>query len=109
MFSPYSPLTATLTAEVEAGFLDTLSISGRYQLKHPASSNVLAAKFSPDSRLIAVSYADGTLQVLNSLTGKVDFTLQESFMKSSKSPKKILAATETPPLFTSLCWKNSGL
>jgi hypothetical protein len=57
----FSPVADTITAEVEQDYLDTLNVSSRYQLQHPRRSNVLQAKFSPDSQLIAISFIDGSL------------------------------------------------
>lgn len=57
----YSPQSATITSEFEPQFIEQMCISSRFSLTHATGSNVFAGKFSPDGKLFAVSYADGSL------------------------------------------------
>lgn len=93
----YTPEKPTLTLEAEQDFLEGLSVSHRYQLQHPANANVIQAKFSPDSRLIALSFLDGSLSVHNSLQGDLCHKVQEAFESGT---------VQIPPTVTSLCWRG---
>ena len=51
--------SGTYTSDYECTYIDQLCISNRYGIAGSGKSNVLSAKFSNDSSLIAMSFADG--------------------------------------------------
>ena len=55
--------------------------------------------------MFAVSYGDGSLKVYNSLKGNMVVQILESFMKSEKSPKRIMGKDETASMVTGISWR----
>ncbi|TNV84625.1 hypothetical protein FGO68_gene12554 [Halteria grandinella] len=107
LFTLASPLTQGGDSLDEKAFIRTLAVSHRYTLE-TAQSNVLQCKFSEDGQMLAVSYADGTVMVHDAMSGEAGAQVQESFMRSKRSPKKLMTAHDLPQIVTCLSWRPTS-